>query len=221
MKKKNISDALNNIDFDMVEDVYECTKTNKRKRKSIWLKWGAIAACLCVIVAVATLLPILNSDQSNPNDQFIPTTPDKLNLVGDVLRTGDSTLTYHTDNFSEHTLAFTMVLENEFSSCYVVFSAHNVLKQWTDDNGVVNQETEWFKIITPCASFESNVSYTVVDDALTILVNGETAKTLPTQPGTYEIVIDYDELYNRYDLVDESVDIWPFGDIVINCEKFQ
>lgn len=221
MKKENISDALNNIDFDMVEDVYECTKTNKRKRKSIWLKWGAIAACLCVIVAVATLLPILNSNQSNPNDQSIPTKPDKLNLVGDVLRTGDGALTYHTDNFSEHTLAFTMVLENEVSSCYIVFSAHNILEQWTDNNGVINQETELFKVITPCASFEGNVSYTVVDDALTIYVNGEKATTLPTHPGTYEIVIDYDELYNRYDVVDESVDIWPFGDIVINCKRFQ
>ena len=95
------------------------------------------------------------------------------------------------------------------------------MKQWTDNNGVINQETELFKVITPCASFEDNVSYTVVDDALTIYVNGEKATTLPTQPGTYEIVIDYDELYNRYDVVDESVDIWPFGDIVINCEKFQ
>ena len=59
--------------------------------KNVWLRFGAIAACLCVIVAVATIWPILNSDQSNPNDQFIPTTPDKLKLVGDVLRTGDTT----------------------------------------------------------------------------------------------------------------------------------
>ena len=54
MKKENISDALNNIDFDMVEDVYECTKTNMKKPKSIWLKWGAIAACFAVaFIAVA------------------------------------------------------------------------------------------------------------------------------------------------------------------------
>ena len=50
MKKENISDALNNIDFDMVEDVYECTKEKKKKPKSSWLKWGAIAACLCLLV---------------------------------------------------------------------------------------------------------------------------------------------------------------------------
>ena len=50
MKKENISDALNNIDFDMVEDVYESTKQKKKSNKSLWLKWGAIAACLCLLV---------------------------------------------------------------------------------------------------------------------------------------------------------------------------
>ena len=50
MKKENISNALNNIDFDMVEDVYECTKEKKKKPKSSWIKWGAIAACLCLLV---------------------------------------------------------------------------------------------------------------------------------------------------------------------------
>ena len=31
MKKKNLSDTLNNIDFDMVEDVYESAKAEKKK----------------------------------------------------------------------------------------------------------------------------------------------------------------------------------------------
>ena len=50
MKKENISDALNNIDFDMIEDVYESTKAKKKQLKSSWIKWGAIAACLCLLV---------------------------------------------------------------------------------------------------------------------------------------------------------------------------
>ena len=50
MKKENISDALNNIDFDMIEDVYESTKAKKKKPKSSWLKWGAMAACLSLVV---------------------------------------------------------------------------------------------------------------------------------------------------------------------------
>ena len=50
MKRENISDALNNIDFDMIEDVYESTKAKKKNTKSPWIKWGAIAACLCLII---------------------------------------------------------------------------------------------------------------------------------------------------------------------------
>jgi len=56
MKKENISDALNNIDFDMVEDVYESTKTNMKKPKNIWLKWGAIAACFAVVMASSFII---------------------------------------------------------------------------------------------------------------------------------------------------------------------
>ena len=52
MKKKNISDALNNIDFDMVEDVYESTKEKKKKQKSLWLKWGAFAACFLFVITL-------------------------------------------------------------------------------------------------------------------------------------------------------------------------
>lgn len=55
MKKKNISDALNNIDFDMVEDVYEVTHAKKKTPKSFWLKWGAVAACLCICLTALTL----------------------------------------------------------------------------------------------------------------------------------------------------------------------
>lgn len=62
MKKQNISDALNNIDFDMVEDVYEATKTRKKAPKSLWLKWGAVAACLCICLTALTLNTLYRMD---------------------------------------------------------------------------------------------------------------------------------------------------------------
>ena len=66
MKKENISEALNNIDFDMVEDVYENTNAKKKNSKNLWLKWRAApsaiklttAACLTVmVIAAVTALP--------------------------------------------------------------------------------------------------------------------------------------------------------------------
>lgn len=73
MKKENISDALNNIDFDMVEDVYEGTKTNKKKPKSIWLKWSVMAACFCLIVTAgfAGLPYLMNRSFNNSAEAFI------------------------------------------------------------------------------------------------------------------------------------------------------
>jgi hypothetical protein len=83
MKKENISDALNNIDFDMVEDVYESAKANeglnhldpdliekhieqkeklrqkKQKTKGIWLRFGAIAACFVLVLSAVIAIPML------------------------------------------------------------------------------------------------------------------------------------------------------------------
>lgn len=94
MKKENISDALNYIDFDMVEDVYESTKANEdlnylgpdlekytlpkdrlrqknKKPKSVWLRFGAIAACFLLIVSAVIVVPMLRED--NPGvEPYIP-----------------------------------------------------------------------------------------------------------------------------------------------------
>ena len=94
MKKENISDALNYIDFDMVEDVYESTKANEdlnylgpdlekytlpkdrlrqknKKLKSVWLRFGAIAACFLLIVSSVIVVPMLRED--NPGvEPYIP-----------------------------------------------------------------------------------------------------------------------------------------------------
>ena len=60
MKKENISNALNNIDFDMVEDAYESIKQKKKNQKTLWHKWVGLAACLTVmLVAVAIVVPMM------------------------------------------------------------------------------------------------------------------------------------------------------------------
>ena len=72
MKKKNISDALNNIDFDMVEDVYESTKQKKKSPKSLWSQWGAMAACLALMIIVTmAALPQLNAPHGSREGSLI------------------------------------------------------------------------------------------------------------------------------------------------------
>ena len=52
MKPKNILDALNGVDFDLVEQAAEKPPVKKPSR----LKWGAIAACAALVIGVGALL---------------------------------------------------------------------------------------------------------------------------------------------------------------------
>ncbi len=57
MKPRNIVNALNDIDFDMIDEA----KMKKKTAQNKWLKWGAAAACFALILAAGALIyPKLN-----------------------------------------------------------------------------------------------------------------------------------------------------------------
>ena len=64
MKKPRFSNAIGNIDDDLIEAAAEY----KRKEKpNLWLKWGSVAACFAVlVVAGAMILPSLLNDSTAP-----------------------------------------------------------------------------------------------------------------------------------------------------------
>lgn len=63
MNSKKFSEAMNEIDEKYLDE----TITYKRKnKKTVWMKWGAIAACLCLVVAGGMIIGHY-SKQSVPN----------------------------------------------------------------------------------------------------------------------------------------------------------
>ena len=55
MNRKDLYNAFNEVD----DDILERSETASRsKKKPVWLKWGAIAACLCLVVSIA--IPVLH-----------------------------------------------------------------------------------------------------------------------------------------------------------------
>ena len=65
MKKEHISDALNMLSDDIIEETNKVRAHAKPKHK--WVKWGAVAACFALMIAAGTRLlpqdePGLNSD---------------------------------------------------------------------------------------------------------------------------------------------------------------
>lgn len=82
MKKPRFSNAIGNLDDDLIEAAAEC---KRKKKPNLWLKWGSIAACFAVlVVAGAMILPSLLNDSTTPGG-----TPDKYK---DVIHAGESAI---------------------------------------------------------------------------------------------------------------------------------
>ena len=67
MNAKKFSDAMGELDSKYID---EALNYKKKAKKPVWIKWGAMAACLCLIVAGAFTLPhfIGNDIPSTPPD---------------------------------------------------------------------------------------------------------------------------------------------------------
>ena len=64
MDEKKLFEALNDLDDKVIEQSEKDVKYNK---KSLWIKWGAAVAALCLIVTVSIIVLKLNSSGNNEN----------------------------------------------------------------------------------------------------------------------------------------------------------
>lgn len=58
MNSKKFSEAMNEMDNKYIEEIFQY---KKRARKPAWIKWGAMAACLCLLVGGAVMYQSLNA----------------------------------------------------------------------------------------------------------------------------------------------------------------
>lgn len=65
MRKDRVIDSLGGIDDDMIQSV---EALRQKKKRPEWKKWGATAACLCVIVASAFAIPRI----TDPSPGYVP-----------------------------------------------------------------------------------------------------------------------------------------------------
>ena len=68
MNRKDLYNSFNEVDDDILE---RSETVSKSKKKPVWLKWGAIAACLCLVVSIA--IPVLFQQSPDiPHDTMDP-----------------------------------------------------------------------------------------------------------------------------------------------------
>ena len=63
MNAKKFSDAMSELDSKYID---EALNYKKKAKKPVWVKWGAMAACLClIVVAIITVPSMLTSQESD------------------------------------------------------------------------------------------------------------------------------------------------------------
>ena len=63
MNAKKFSDAMRELDSKYID---EALNYKKKAKKPVWVKWGAMAACLClIVVAIITVPSMLTSQESD------------------------------------------------------------------------------------------------------------------------------------------------------------
>ena len=65
MNVKKFSDAMSELDTKYVD---ETLNYKKKSKQPVWIKWGAMAACLCLIVVAIITVPSMLNPGGNENE---------------------------------------------------------------------------------------------------------------------------------------------------------
>ena len=69
MKKEELFNIIGEVDEQKVAAAGMAM--NKKKSRPVWVKWGAMAACLCLVV-VGAVLPMTNNDTPTHSQEELP-----------------------------------------------------------------------------------------------------------------------------------------------------
>ena len=65
MNAKKFSDAMSELDSKYIDEAFNY---KKKAKKPVWVKWGAMAACLCLIVVAIISVPSMLNPGGNDNE---------------------------------------------------------------------------------------------------------------------------------------------------------
>ena len=173
------------------DKVYAKTNLKKERKtnKSVWLRFGAIAACFCLIVTLGAIGLFMNDTPDNPQNEFPGYAAiEKYLLEGEVCKGEGATITHK--GFDETSITL-YIEKNDETPIHLYFRGFN------------EGEVE--------AIFSS-------DEDLIFTVNGARADSFPTAPGEYEVRIDYSKFITKCDRMDTFLHIKDYGHFSLNGE---
>ena len=177
MKKEELFEAIGDINEDYVNDA---RKDSKKKVRSIWVKVGALAACLCLVVGLATIFP-WNGNGGPHQPEIVPPDNDNqdvipgYNIQGVSIEFYDCYIGEQSDvlvlYFPDITLIDIYIKEVDIDNKIIDVEIRNDTKEVTFENGVYTVdvdglETAYVEIHFAPGTLEGNkiIQDTPVDD---------------------------------------------------------
>lgn len=177
MKKEELFEAIGDINEDYINEAH---KDSKKKVRSIWVKVGALAACVCLVVGMATMLP-RNGNEGPHQPEIVPPDNDNqdvipgYNIQGVSIEFYDCYIGEQSDvlvlYFPDITLIDIYIKEVDIDNKIIDVEIRNDTKEVTFENGVYTVdvdelETAYVEIHFAPGTLEGNkiIQDTPVDD---------------------------------------------------------
>lgn len=200
-------DAISFLDIDLlqkhlVKKAKQKERINHMKRTRI-VKWVALAACACLIIAVS-FISIPFFQKFNLEGQM------KYYFEGTSVEKKIGKLIFDDVDSSKQLCSFTLMKVDD-TPIYFKFGGYIVKETWVDEHGVERQKSQQIDVITPYGNYKPDNGHEILDVDLVITVNGDIVDAIPSEAGVYKITIDYSELYDVLDHVDDTIEVSKFG----------
>ncbi len=191
MKRESISEAVSNISARHIEEAADLhVETKMSSRKKTWIKWVSIAASFALIICLFPVVKhLVNDDEGGGQANANP-----LNVGAWYVNSNEDSVYFCTNIFykSCEDNKVTILLEKaDDQIIHWHIKGKNIKDSWLDENGKPDYDATSYYASTDSKYEEYG---TRVENAITFTVNGNETNEFPTQPGLYEITIDFSKL---------------------------
>ncbi len=199
MTEKQLFAALAEVKADYVLDA--APDKTKKVPMGVLIKWGSVAAAVCLILAAAILLPLTRRPQTQVGSELrdhLFTVTYELLAEGGSMTDGEDRITYLEFAFDDYILLRYEKKSDKKAWILITGGLDGNAAFATTDEGLAAD-----------VDFQDRLQL----EGLRLYVDGVPAEDLPTAPGDYEIKISYREL------IDQGMYISPEGVQISGYDK--
>ena len=197
MKNEVLIRAMSEIDEDLILEAHEAPK----RAETLWIRWGAAAACLLMAVLLvprvvenggADFFPGSLEKAEADMEMMSPETADKNEMYDGASDDVSGTITTPTEeDVEEEVLSTGEMIQLALAEQGGAYPIGITIENKHGSVALTARVGDTVTLRVTLSRNEPLVIYSATSGVWRLTVNGETVEKLPDRAGTYEIVLDF------------------------------